>query len=95
MPCAHIVQNKVNIDPAALSNPHPFPNHTTQPTPHKTAEAPPAQLLDATANRDSQQDEAFAFDRTVSRLMEMQVCWVWLLGGLGLLWLSVCFGRRG
>lgn len=37
-----------------------------------TAEAPPAELFDAKGNRDSQQDEVFAFDRTVSRLMEMQ-----------------------
>lgn len=43
-----------------------------------TAEAPPAELFDAKGNRDSQQDEVFAFDRTVSRLMEMQarVCFV-------------------
>ncbi len=37
------------------------------------AEAAPAQLFDTGANKGSGQDEAFAYDRTVSRLMEMQV----------------------
>ena len=36
------------------------------------ADAPPLELFDAAANKDSAQDEVFAFDRTASRLMEMQ-----------------------
>lgn len=57
---------------------HPHPTHVQHTTPHKTqqvmlAEAAPAELFDAKANKESEQDEAFAYDRTVSRLMEMQV----------------------
>lgn len=37
------------------------------------AAAPPQELFDARGSEGSAQDEAFAFDRTVSRLMEMQV----------------------
>jgi hypothetical protein len=36
------------------------------------AEVPVKELFDVAANKDSAQDEVFAFDRTVSRLMEMQ-----------------------
>lgn len=36
------------------------------------AEADPRGLFDKSANADSAQDEVFAFDRTASRLIEMQ-----------------------
>ena len=37
------------------------------------SEAQPAGLFNVEANKDSAQDEVFAFQRTASRLMEMQV----------------------
>lgn len=36
------------------------------------AAASPQELFDVQGNKDSEQDEVFAFERTVSRLMEMQ-----------------------